>query len=215
MAKAKTNARSVLQHTQKLVSDGKSTVDLPRELESIFREELYKEWTTSTGKRFGSFSEALTARQPYGLGIGQYHGWLTAMQAHALCQGRKELQLAIRPAVGSEVVDLPKNGRPKKGAENSDNVRVNAFGNSVEYLLAKLKRDAPAVFKEWQEGKHASVRRAAIAAGIIKVDSDKSRCPVDRIKMYWKRTTASQRAELLLWMKANEGVKRRSNKKGS
>ena len=50
-----------------------------------------------------------------------------------------------------------------------------------------------------------SVRQAAIAAGIIKVDSDKNRCPIKRIKMYWKRANKTQRAELLKWLKSAEG----------
>ncbi len=44
-------------------------------------------------------------------------------------------------------------------------------GTSQEYLLARIKRDAPDVFDDYANGEFPSVRAAAIAAGIVKVQS--------------------------------------------
>jgi hypothetical protein len=60
------------------------------------------------------------------------------------------------------------NGRPRKGAEKVDNVKVSQGGNSATYLAAKLKRDHPAIAEAMEAGKYRSVRAAARAAGIVK-----------------------------------------------
>lgn len=51
---------------------------------------------------------------------------------------------------------------------SSDNVRtVSEFGNKAEYLIRRLKRDAPEIAKALARGEYKSARAAAIAAGIV------------------------------------------------
>lgn len=204
------DAGKTLLYVQKLVSDGKAVVDLPRTLDEIEKHDLWRQWATATGKPFKSFVEAVSAKQPYGLGIGQYHGWLTAIQTYELCSGYNRVRELLRPLIAHEVRPVSEHGGSR---EQVDNVKLTSGGNSTEYLLGRMKREAAndpkvaAAFQGWQDGKHSSVRSAAIAAGIIKVaDSDRDRCPVARIKMYWKRASKRQREELIAWLSSAEAA---------
>lgn len=195
------NPLAVLEHTQKIVSDGKAVIDLPRQLDNIREKELWRHWRTASGKQFKTFAAAVSARQPHGIGLGQYHGWITASQAYELCDGFSELQKKLRPLIGREVKPVAKNGTNQHSKRGRDNVTPSGRGNSKEYLLGVLKRDHRDIFDKWCDGEFRSVRQAAIKAGIIKVkDTDSNRCPVDRLKMYWKRATKKQRREFLKWV---------------
>jgi hypothetical protein len=55
--------------------------------------------------------------------------------------------------------DLPALGDVAPGAQR---------GTSAGYLTSRIAREAPEVLEEMKEGKHASVRSAAVKAGIIK-----------------------------------------------
>ena len=48
-----------------------------------------------------------------------------------------------------------------------DNVTSSKRGNSADYLVAKLKRDAPAYAERLAAGEYRSARAAAIAAGLV------------------------------------------------
>ena len=62
---------------------------------------------------------------------------------------------------------LRKVGRPKAGDGNVGDSNISRDGTTNTYLAARLRRDYPeAVFDEAVRG---SVRKAAIAAGIVKV----------------------------------------------
>jgi hypothetical protein len=61
-------------------------------------------------------------------------------------------------------------GQPK--TEKPDDVRFSEtrqdYGNSADYLTARIARDAPEVLEEMKAGQHASVRSAAKKAGLVK-----------------------------------------------
>ena len=62
----------------------------------------------------------------------------------------------------------PADHHPGTGRGNKYETRRPA-GNSREYLMRRIKRDHPDVLQRCLNGEFASVRQAAIAAGIIKV----------------------------------------------
>jgi hypothetical protein len=111
---------------------------------------------------------------------------------------RKEL---LRLAA-DQVKPIAANGKIGNGRKSScDNITPTERGTSAAYLLGRLKRDHPEVLARLQSGELTSVRKAAIDAGIVKAtESDRDRCPVKRIKMYWKRATASERKEFIEWL---------------
>jgi len=58
-----------------------------------------------------------------------------------------------------------------RGNKALDNVNSFSGGNQKTYLLARLERDRPDILDDLRQGKHKSVNQAAIAAGIVKVQS--------------------------------------------
>lgn len=65
-------------------------------------------------------------------------------------------------------------------------------GTSADYLTARLKRDHEKIFQRLAAGEFPSVRKAAIAAGIIKVPGT-----VTKLLKLWKKATAAERSEFL------------------
>ena len=61
---------------------------------------------------------------------------------------------------------------PGRGNKRDDNGNSFSMGsNKADYLLARLARDHPDILSDYELGRYKSVRAAAIAAGIIKVQS--------------------------------------------
>lgn len=196
------DASKMLLHAQRLISDGRAVIDLPRDLDEIETHELWKQWSTSTGKPFKSFVDAVSAKQPHGLGLGQHHGWLTAIQTYELCSGYNRVRELLRPMIAEEIHPLSRNGTNQHGRVGNGKAHPTAGGTSREYLLSRLKRDAEtdpkiaAILQAWQDGEYSSVRAAAIAAGIIKV-ADRS--DMATLKKVWQRMPKRQRTAFLKW----------------
>ena len=219
MANRKPNAALIRDNAASLVADGKATVQLPKYLAEIYDDNIWQEWTNAIGEPFESFLDAATANQPYGLGLGQYHGWVSVSQAYELCHGFKRVQRALQRKFVEEQIEEAKNGKViakhgeiGNGRSRGDNITSTQRGTSVEYLMAVMVRNARsgdkkaiAALEGLETGRLTSVRQAAIKCGIVKPNgSDKDRCPIQRIKMYWKRANEYQRNELLAWLKTAE-----------
>jgi len=69
------------------------------------------------------------------------------------------------------------------------------WGETTEYLIARLKRDAPAVAEGLARGEYRSVRQAAIAAGIVKVPT-----ALDQAKRWVKKLDHGEREELKAYL---------------
>ena len=76
------------------------------------------------------------------------------------------------------------------GATNLDIVKVSGFGagNAADYLTARLKRDHDDIFQRLEAGEFSSVRKAAIAAGIVKVAT-----VLQRLLKLWEKATEADR----------------------
>lgn len=81
-------------------------------------------------------------------------------------------------------------GRPSGEAVKGDVVTINNKGNAADYLLRRLARDNPDQLAAYERGEHRSVRQAAIAAGIVRVDLVR-----DALRLI-RRMTPDQRATL-------------------
>ena len=107
---------------------------------------------------------------------GTTRAWLrlpTGLVYH-LCDGFADLQLALRPFVVDRLPAVSGHGGSRRGATvQVDIVNLKGGGNGEEYLLRRLKKhDAEhhADFAgKWSRGEYGSVRKAAIAAGIVQV----------------------------------------------
>jgi hypothetical protein len=65
-------------------------------------------------------------------------------------------------------------------------------GTSADYLTARLKRDYAEIFQRLLQGEFSSVRKAAIAAGIVKVPGR-----VEQLLKLWKKATKEERTEFM------------------
>lgn len=207
------NAGAFLEQTQRLISEKTPEVVamLPQNLEEIRVNELWRQWPRGTGKPFESFTEAITAPQPYGLGLGQYHQWIRPFQVYHLCDGFRDLQMALRPVV-VERLPAMRQGQRTDLEHPSNGRKLQAAGNGEEYLVRRLKaedaKNGTDFAGKWARGEYRSVRQAAIAAGIVKVtDSDKTRSPLDRIRNYWNRAGVAERRAIAA-MIASAGLKK-------
>jgi hypothetical protein len=99
-------------------------------------------------------------------------------------------KLALPPQQGG-VAALATHGGDR--TKQSDIVTLSDRGNSVGYLVAKIKRDAPEFAERLAAGEFASARACARAAG-IKVSEDK---PLTVLRRAWKRATPTERATFL------------------
>jgi len=213
------NAKAYLRHTQQLVAKASPEVVamLPQHLDEIRRSELYRQWVRGDGTTFETFQECIEAQQPHGIGLGQYKQWITPFQVYHLCDGYADLQLALRPFVVDRLPAVGGHGgaRSKAAAKQVDNINLNGGGTGEEYLLRRLKKhDAEYgtdFAAKWASGEYGSVRKAAIAAGIVtpktggrplKKDED----PVEMVKRYWLRANRLQRDSIRKWMRTKEAT---------
>jgi hypothetical protein len=73
--------------------------------------------------------------------------------------------------------------------------------NQSDYLTARIARDRPDVHDRMKAGEFASVRQAAIVAGIVKVPT-----PLDVLRRAWARASVGERQEFLKLIEAEEGI---------
>jgi hypothetical protein len=65
------------------------------------------------------------------------------------------------------------------------------YGTQAEYLVRRLKRDAPEIAEKLARGEYPSARAAGIAAGIVKVPT-----ALEQIRRLLPRLTADERETL-------------------
>lgn len=210
------NAKAYLRQTQELVAKSSPEVVamLPQRLDEIRRSELFRQWSRGDGSRFETFQECVEAQQPHGLGLGQSKQWITPFQVYHLCDGFSELQLALRPFVVGRLPAMGGHGGSRRGAAvQGDNITLNGRGTGEEYLLRRLKKhDAEHrtdFAGKWARGEYRSVRKAAIAAGIVTPKTGgrplkKHEDPVEMVKRYWLRAGKRQRCAIRKWLRTKE-----------
>jgi DNA adenine methylase len=118
----------------------------------------------------------------------------------------------IRRAVREELLIVPKRKTIQRRAENpiglaqhgeigNGRSRVDIInsktkgGTDPEYLTARIARDHPDILDRMKAGEYASVRRAAIDAGIVKEPTR-----LERLQKLWTKATDDERAQFLEWM---------------
>ena len=108
----------------------------------------------------------------------------------ALFFSRRTSERARMLAGAAGVAALAKHGT-NQHTPGGDNVTSQTKGNSAPYLVARLKRDAPAIAERLAAGEFRSARAAAIEAGIVKPES-----PLTTIRRTWKRISPADREGL-------------------
>jgi hypothetical protein len=91
---------------------------------------------------------------------------MTASEVQALVDEKPRAQLL---AADNEVKPLAEANTTNQHNRGVDNINGRPDGTSTEYLVRRLKRDAPAIAEALARGEYPSARAAGIAAGIVKV----------------------------------------------
>ena len=142
----------------------------PMAIKRIINEKLWAERTDRNGDHFKSFKDFALHPLWHGLEVGSIRKLKDFVQ-----EDPDVVNLVEREATeeGKGPGAPEGNQNAAKGENNPDNVRIelqgNQYGNNSDYLLSRLKRDAPDIAEDYFSGKYPSVRQAAIAAGIVKV----------------------------------------------
>lgn len=167
---------AVVSSCRRLISEGgrRLFTEVPKYIERIIREELWRELHDEEGVFFPSFQAFAES---------DYPGLYAKMDdLRAWCRQSPEALEAL-DRVLEPVGDV---GRPEKGSDTTK-----TEGRGRDYLLARLKRDAPAL-AEAVIRREMSAHAAALEAGIRKPPD-----PVKEAIKWIRRMTPVQKSELL------------------
>jgi len=184
-------AVAVKMHAQACLNSHEQDVEeLDAWVTRLREADRYQMLGDENGVPYRDWQRFCTTRQPYGLGYSP-----TAIE-QIIRERRKAQELAAAADVPPEAPHggaRPGAGRPAKQmvqaldpepqpaplgdeqhhAENQPSVRrlKQSYGETAEYLVRRLKRDAPKVAAQLAEGAFPSARAAAKAAGIVREKS--------------------------------------------
>ena len=170
-------ARVIIDTFYQAIRRGESGLkNVPDLLIKIISENLWQSRMLKTGEvvNFENFRDFITTEPPEGLGE-------TVEILRKICsENDKALQL-LNDVTAKNMGGRGGNNNPDGlGGHTGKTCQVDDVnltspdskgGNSQEYLLARIKRDAPDVLEDYANGKYPSVRAAAIDAGIIRIPS--------------------------------------------
>lgn len=107
------------------------------------------------------------------------------LQAEGLAERLRKIRRRIKQLEGKTI-----NAADGPVPSNLDIIKVSesGAGTSADYLTARLKRDHDEIFQRLAAGEFASVRQAAIAAGIVKVPS-----VLDQLRKLWAKAPEADR----------------------
>lgn len=94
---------------------------------------------------------------------------LDESEINAILTARKGMALGSVIARANAAKPLKAQGRPEGNAKKGDIITFSSRGTDPDYLTARIARDRPDILERMKSGEFASVRKAAIEAGIVKV----------------------------------------------
>ena len=109
------------------------------------------------------------------------------LQAEGLAERLRKIRRRIKQLEG-KTINAADNHDPTASSVDIVNTRSLGAGNAADYLTARLKRDHDEIFERLAAGEFASVRQAAIAAGIVKVPS-----VLDQLRKLWAKASEADR----------------------
>jgi hypothetical protein len=150
-------------------------------LRMLRRDNSFKLLADANDEPFRTWEDFVQYREPFGLGM-------QVEVVEAILAERNPERL-LSDVINSVPV-LRKHGRPSKDQEKDSDATFPPIGRGVDYLAARLKRDAPDIAARIDE--FPSIRAAARAAGIIR-----DRTPLELLLATWRRASEAERAAFL------------------
>ena len=109
------------------------------------------------------------------------------LDAEGLADRLRKIRRRIKKLDG-KTINAANNHDPTVSSGDIINTRSLGAGTSADYLTARLKRDHDDIFQRLAAGEFPSVRKAAIAAGIVKVPS-----VLDTLRKLWANASEADR----------------------
>jgi hypothetical protein len=160
-------------------------------VENFLSLEGWKKLTDKNGRPFLSYTDFCTTPKPFGLGRSP--------------DEIKQIIADCKKASQQMAADENMQPGPEKGeiGRNRCSVRTpnKSRGETAEYIVRRLKRDAPEVAEALARGEYPSARAAGIAAGIVKVPT-----PLEKLQKAWSKASKSERKEFLVWVEASMNI---------
>jgi hypothetical protein len=173
------DAKTVVKAAQHaLIHGGQFLETLPKMVLKIGKGRLWDKLKPRGRERFTEFSDFASHPLPDGLGcdIGRLID---------LCKGHEKAVTFLEAQRGREEKKTVVPG--KHHSSLSDNEEATQ-GTSSSYLLRRLARLGDDWMDRYEAGEFASVRQAAIAAGIVKVPS-----VLDQLRKLWAKASEADR----------------------
>jgi hypothetical protein len=171
------DAETVVRAAQHaLIHGGQFLETLPKMVLKIGKGRLWGELKPRGREPFAEFSDFATHPLPDGLGcdIGRLID---------LCKGHDKAVKFLEAQRGREQKETV-----VQGSHLSNGKKRQGGGNTGEYLLRRLARLGDEWINRYEAGEFASVRQAAIAAGIVKVPS-----VLDTLRKLWAKASEADR----------------------
>jgi hypothetical protein len=177
-------ALDIVRAAQQAINHGGHWLrELPKDILNIGRKELWKQIKPRNRKPFVDFCDFCRHKLPDGLECD-------VEQLIRLCDANSEAQLWLRSELAGTQAVTVKQGQPKKESNHNNVMITSKQGNGAPYLLRRLAKTEPAIVKRYQAGEFASVRAAAIEAGIIKIIQ-----PLDAAIKAWRKLSKPDKAK--------------------
>jgi hypothetical protein len=158
-------------------------------LRDLMREHKgYRHLTDHRDRPFATYAAFCKEPQPYGLG---YDPEVIDRLANEGARRTPEERTENPPTL----FDVGHNQHSESGC--NDITPSIQRGTDADYLVARLKRDFPAIFARMEAGEFRSVRAAALEAGIIKPEFRCACKPTLVARMIRQRFTPEQVAEVV------------------
>jgi len=178
-------ALDIVRAAQQAINHGGHWLrELPKDILNIGRKELWKQIKPRNRKPFVDFCDFCRHKLPDGLECD-------VEQLIRLCDANSEAQLWLRSELaGTQAVTVRQGGDQRSKNIKVDNINIDRGGTGAPYLLRRLAKTEPAIVKRYQAGEFASVRAAAIEAGIIKIIQ-----PLDAAIKAWRKLSKPDKAK--------------------
>lgn len=175
------DAETVVRAAQHaLIHGGQFLETLPKMVLKIGKGRLWGKLKPRGRKPFSEFSDFACHPLPDGLGCD-------IRRLIDLCKGHEKAVKFLEAQRGREEKDVVAQGS-RTDLTSLHGKEVESGGNGSSYLLRRLARLGDDWMDRYEAGEFASVRQAAIAAGIVKVPS-----VLDRLRKLWAKASDADR----------------------
>lgn len=175
----------VREEARMVLIDSKSTREHARRWVSALKDDgHFRKLADKAGNYFLTWEGFCETPPPYGFGM-------SPDEVEILIESKpRAQQMAGDPGV----TPLTTHGGDRK-AESTLPRNVAQLGNSAEYIVRRLKRDAPHIAEALARGEYPSARAAGIAAGIIRVPT-----PLEVAQRAWCKLSRNEQQQFLDWL---------------